>query len=151
MNGLSTLSTRGDPADADWRCTHVGDFNGDGKADLVWRNTASGATAIWLMNGLAIASSAVVLPDASWSVTHIADTNGDGKSDLLWRNSVTGATVIWLMNGTTYSSYATLLTEPQWVLSPPDGSLKPALVQKSAPSGADFLWARHHDAGPVPP
>ncbi|HYR27718.1 MAG TPA: hypothetical protein VEU30_04595, partial [Thermoanaerobaculia bacterium] len=28
-----------------------GDFNGDGKSDLVWRNTATGQTVVWLMNG----------------------------------------------------------------------------------------------------
>ena len=33
--------------------THVGtgDFNGDGKRDLVWRNNITGQTAVWLMNG----------------------------------------------------------------------------------------------------
>jgi hypothetical protein len=34
-----------------WRRTLPGDFNGDGKADLVWRNTATGQHAIWLMDG----------------------------------------------------------------------------------------------------
>src|SRR4029077_5363674 len=32
------------------------DFNGDGAADLVWRDT-SGITALWIMNGSAIAAS----------------------------------------------------------------------------------------------
>jgi len=31
-------------------------FNGDGKADILWRNTSSGDVALWLMNGAAIAS-----------------------------------------------------------------------------------------------
>ena len=35
----------------------VADVNGDGKADLVWRNTSSGEVVIWLMNGAMIASS----------------------------------------------------------------------------------------------
>jgi FG-GAP repeat len=34
----------------DWSIVATGDFNGDGKGDIVWRNT-SGTTAIWLMNG----------------------------------------------------------------------------------------------------
>jgi subtilisin family serine protease len=33
------------------------DFNGDGKSDIVWRNT-SGTIAIWLMNGATLSSSA---------------------------------------------------------------------------------------------
>jgi hypothetical protein len=33
----------------------TGDFNGDGKSDIAWRDTA-GDTAIWLMNSAAVAS-----------------------------------------------------------------------------------------------
>jgi Ca2+-binding RTX toxin-like protein len=29
----------------------TGDFDGDGKADILWRNTASGATVVWTMSG----------------------------------------------------------------------------------------------------
>jgi hypothetical protein len=29
----------------------VGDFNGDGKADILWRNSSTGQVEIWLMNG----------------------------------------------------------------------------------------------------
>jgi hypothetical protein len=30
----------------------VGDFNGDSKPDILWRNTSTGANAIWYMNGV---------------------------------------------------------------------------------------------------
>ena len=33
----------------------VGDVNGDGKSDVIWRNI-SGVVAVWLMNGLTINS-----------------------------------------------------------------------------------------------
>jgi hypothetical protein len=33
------------------------DFNGDGKADILWQNTSTGARMIWLMNGTALQSS----------------------------------------------------------------------------------------------
>jgi hypothetical protein len=48
-----------DPA---WQVTTVGDFNGDGKVDLLWRSTA-GATAIWLMNGTSVTSPKVLSAD----------------------------------------------------------------------------------------
>jgi hypothetical protein len=38
-----------------WTIAVTGDFNGDGKSDLLWRNT-SGDTAVWFMNGTAVAS-----------------------------------------------------------------------------------------------
>jgi hypothetical protein len=34
----------------------VNDLNGDGKSDFVWRNTSTGATAVWLMDGATIVS-----------------------------------------------------------------------------------------------
>ncbi len=38
-----------------WTLAAIGDFNGDGKADLVWENS-NGALAEWTMNGVAITS-----------------------------------------------------------------------------------------------
>jgi len=29
----------------------VGDFNGDGRADILWRNSSTGENYVWLMNG----------------------------------------------------------------------------------------------------
>src|SRR6059058_3870156 len=63
------------------------DFNGDGKADILWRNTATGDVALFLMNGLTLVNSALISninPD--WSVVGVGDFNGDGKADILWRN-----------------------------------------------------------------
>ena len=37
----------------DWTIEGVGDFNGDGKADILWRHS-SGLVSIWLMNGTSI-------------------------------------------------------------------------------------------------
>ena len=64
------------------------DFNGDGKADLVWRNSADGAPALWLMNGVAPTATSTILTDPELGqVEHVGDFNGDGKTDLVWRNS----------------------------------------------------------------
>jgi hypothetical protein len=39
-----------------WQIVEVNDLNGDGKSDFVWRNTSTGATAVWLMDGATIVS-----------------------------------------------------------------------------------------------
>jgi hypothetical protein len=39
----------------------TGDFNGDGKSDILWQNTNDGTPAIWEMNGTSIVS-AVAIP-----------------------------------------------------------------------------------------
>ena len=36
-----------------WVVAGVGDFNGDGKSDILWVNTVSGELLVWLMNGAA--------------------------------------------------------------------------------------------------
>ncbi len=40
---------------ASWRIEGIGDFNGDGKDDILWRND-SGALAVRIMNGLTVAA-----------------------------------------------------------------------------------------------
>ena len=53
MNGTTVShSAVPSPTPAGSRRHAVGDFNGDGKTDIVWRNTTTGATAVWLMNGM---------------------------------------------------------------------------------------------------
>ncbi|MGZ8812224.1 MAG: IPT/TIG domain-containing protein, partial [Thermoanaerobaculia bacterium] len=70
--------------------TRKGDFNGDGKADIFWRNSASGSNSMWLINGLAVTASAglPLVGDTNFKVAGIGDFQGDGKADILWRNSV---------------------------------------------------------------
>ncbi len=125
MNGSSVTSTAAITSqgnvvapDASWSVAGIGDFNGDGQADVLWRQS-SGSIAMWLMNGSAVSSSAAatyqgnaVAPDASWSVVEIGDFDGNGSSDMLWRQSTTGALSEWLMNGSQIVSTSTLSASP---------------------------------------
>jgi hypothetical protein len=45
----------------------VGDVDGDGKSDIVWRRT-DGSTALWIMNGAAVSSSALLAPAPGWTL-----------------------------------------------------------------------------------
>ena len=84
-----------------WHVKAAGDFNGDGKADVVWQND-NGQAAVWLMDGgVPIARAEVgANPGSAWHVIGAADFNGDGKADILWQND-NGQAGVWLMNGTT--------------------------------------------------
>jgi sRNA-binding regulator protein Hfq len=85
------------------------DSNGDGKSDILWRNT-NGQVAIWLMNGMAPTSSAVIAAvSTDWTIAGVGDFDGDRKGDILWRNN-NGQVAIWLMNGMVQSSGAVIAT-----------------------------------------
>ncbi len=86
------------------------DFNGDGKADLIFQNS-SGQIAAWYMNGSgSIASSAMLYSGGlgDWKVVATADLNGDGNADLIFQNTA-GQIVVWYMSGAgTRSGFAVI-------------------------------------------
>ena len=81
-----------------WHVDGTGDFNGDGKSDVLWQND-NGTPAIWLMDGTNVIGAGAVgsNPGPSWHVDGTGDFNGDGKSDILWQND-SGQAAIWLMD-----------------------------------------------------
>jgi hypothetical protein len=72
-----------------WKFVGTGDFNGDGRVDLLWRNT-DGSFSNWLSqaNGTFAVNdgNAFTVVATSWKVEGVGDFNGDGRSDVLWRN-----------------------------------------------------------------
>jgi hypothetical protein len=77
------------------------DFDGDGKQDFLWRNTATGQVGIWLMNGSGPKAAANLgSPPLSWVIINTGDFDGKGKSDILWQLVNTTQYGVWYMNGT---------------------------------------------------
>jgi hypothetical protein len=98
--------------DQNWSIVGVGDFNGDGKPDILWRNTSTGQNLVWYMNGVTQMSSSS-LPDnvdQNWTIVGIGDFNNDVYRDILWRNTATGENMVWYMNGVTQIGTGTVNT-----------------------------------------
>ena len=70
-----------------WQIKGTGDFNGDGKSDIIWQGD-DGTAAMWLMDGTNATFVGAVgpfNPGPSWQIKGTGDFNGDGKSDILWQ------------------------------------------------------------------
>ena len=132
MNGVARSSEVELPvvaADTDWRIAAVGDLNGDGKADLLWRHTSTGDDALWLMDGTTRTSNIplTAVVDTTWEIVGVGDFNADGRADILWRNRTSGANSVWLMDGATKTGELTPLTQPtQWTTGTGTASVTPS-------------------------
>jgi hypothetical protein len=118
-----------------------GDFNGDGRVDLLWRHYGTGDIHIWLMNGTSYGSSVVLARlDPVWRLEGAADFNGDRSTDLLWRHSVTGENSVWLMNGTSRIGAVALRRVPElaWRIQ--------ATGDFNGDGHTDIVW-RHYGVG----
>lgn len=90
------------PVSLDWHVVGLGDFNGDGKDDILWHND-DGALSVWTSTGSGFVENQMNASAAtSWQIVEAGDVNGDAKADILWRNS-DGAISVWTSSGSSWS------------------------------------------------
>jgi hypothetical protein len=135
LNGVSYISMQNGPAagagsgvvqqlSTDWRVAGVGDFTGDGMADVLYRNASTGETYLDVMNGTSVTAASgftsLQVTDPNWSVAATGDFNGDGMADALWRydntanaaDPLNGAVYEWTMNGTSVTGEGLISQQP---------------------------------------
>jgi len=106
LNGLDSAGggvIANNPFGVGWSIAAVGDFNGDGKSDLVWRRS-DGLTEIQLLNSNQAIGGGVIQNspfDSSWSIVGSGFFNGDSKEDLVWQRPSDGLTEIQYLDGNT--------------------------------------------------
>ncbi|MGH7973394.1 MAG: FG-GAP-like repeat-containing protein, partial [Limisphaerales bacterium] len=117
-NATSTVQLQPGNSGSRWFATGTGDFNHDGRTDLLFES-GSGNVAVWLLNGFNQQSSTLLTPnqvDPQWQIACTGNFNG--QSDILWQHA-DGEIAIWLMNGTRATSTSPFNpsnADPSWHL-----------------------------------
>lgn len=124
-----------------WKVAGVGDFDGDGRSDILWRNSATGQNTIWRSATTQIPVTTV--SNLAWKIAAVGDFNGDGRSDIFWRNSSTGANVVWDSGSATTSRTLTSVTDQSWQVTTTgdynaDG--RTDIFWRNASTGANVIW-----------
>ena len=102
-----------------WVDVQTGDFNGDGKTDIIGRDSASGNWWVGQSTGAGFSSSLWTNwnPNVTWVDVRVGDFNHHGRSDIIGRVLQTGQW--WLATSTgssfTNSLWATWSTAVTWV------------------------------------
>ena len=153
MDGTTVVGgTYLDSISADWQIQRVADFNGDGKADILWRNVGTGPDKdnlyLWLMDGGQVVAGTGYTnaqADAGWQVQAVGDLDGDGNADIVWRKVGpgldTGALFVWLMDGRNVigSSYLAAISTDWQILGTADFN---------GDGNADILWRDMNPSAP---
>ena len=97
MGDNATFKTMGWGVTSEWDLANVGDFNGSGRADILWKNSTNGYLGLW-MDGT---DQWIALPASNLSegqsIIAVEDVNDDGKDDIIINsNGVLGA---WDISG----------------------------------------------------
>ncbi len=79
----------------------VGDFNGDGRSDVLLENSTNGIVGAWEITNNTPSWVYFSAEATGWHVTSVGDYNADGKSDILLSNTSTGQVGEWLINNNT--------------------------------------------------
>ena len=155
MNGANLISgTFTNPTsltDVRWKMVGTGDFNLDGRADILWRHDNSGENVLWYMNGVNLVSGTFTSPptltDVRWKMAGVADFNRDGKVDILWHHNQVGQIVLWYMDNNVLLSgtFATPngLSDIGWqVVAVGDYNFdeRPDIVWRHQVSGQNVVW-----------
>jgi len=128
----------------------TGDFNGDGKADLILYNSKTGEASMGLGNGDGTFSFQSLFWSPGYDFVETGDLDGDGKTDVILYNSSTGTTYTGISqgNGTLTYTYILLTANLTYLrLADFSGDGKADLFMYRASSGIASLGVGNGNGG----
>ena len=149
--GFRAVSTPSGP-NITWVVAGVGDFNNDGKADILWRNSKTGGNSIWLSGNVNTPLAIASVTNLAWKIVGVGDFNGDGRDDIFWRNASTGADAIWLSGNASTQQPATAVTNLRWFVAGVgdfDGDGRSDVLWRNASTGGNSIWRSGNSATPI--
>jgi len=115
----------------------IADIDGNGKADIVFRNSMTNLIHAWLMNGVTRDSGGTIASAAGLETIGVGDISGDGKADLVLRTPA-GVVFGWLLDGLTVTTQGAVSNAPaipnMWQIQ--------AIGDLDADGFADLVWRK---------
>ncbi|KGQ20302.1 hypothetical protein LF41_838 [Lysobacter dokdonensis DS-58] len=125
-----------------WAVKAAGDFDGDDKADLFWRNPSNGANMIWLGADANTTQDAIPLAP-QWQIAGSGDFDGDLHDDILWRNSSTGENAIWFSGRFDDAIAIRAVPDVRWQVAGIgdfDGDRVDDILWRHSATGSNSVW-----------
>jgi len=119
----------------------TGDFDGDGHADLLWRNAANGSDTIWRSADARTRQSMTGVTDLQWRIVGVGDFDADGRDDVLWRHRGDGRDVVWDSARTSRSLLR--VTSQDWQVAGVgdfNGDHRDDILWRNERTGANTIW-----------
>jgi hypothetical protein len=105
------------------------DFNGDGRADLLYYESGSLADQLWYSNGTGFTAGPAISVNGFYFPTG-GDFNGDGKADVLWYASGPAADYLWYGRASGFRQASMTV----------NGDYDPVIGDFNGDGKADIVW-----------
>lgn len=117
-----------------------GDFNGDGRVDILWSRASDRNLVLWQGNSTGgFDTIGIGGLSTGWTIAAAGDINADGRSDLVLRYGTSGGLVgYWLMNGSAITTASSALPAPAGHEIVANGDF-------NGDGRMDILWSRASD------
>lgn len=141
--GSNVVDTRsinmGGIPDTHWKVAGIGDLDGDGFSDILWRHDTDGWLAVWFLQYNAVVSTRYLsinrMSDPNWQIKGLGDVDGNKCADIIWQHT-DGSIAAWIMRDTTVTSTRFFsipsVGASQWKIA--------GVVDTNGDGMADLIW-----------